>query len=271
MKAKLKGLEKQLEATSTLYKAVREELREAKEIALVDQMAKFIVPDGFRIATRQYQIALMQDGQNWESARVNIENTYDYQGKREYVIVASVNANGGSSVDDLLAQAKFVQFVSPRLSAIEGAINGVSKEFAEVIKTTEKELQAVETQIGEVKFSIREASKKAILEEMKSEQGFSVSCLTDHWGHLSHPCLELKFDYHTYALANVRIDRVTASGKSADVTIKSLLNDNTLRTTVEKNVRMTNIDSLISIELLRREKAQEGEIEIFTVDSLQVV
>ena len=262
----LDNLESQLAVLSQSYK----ELDDRKDATLIEMldlaMKGFEVPEGFTVRTKTYEIGIVKEGQHWESARVNIDKERNYETfKRE--IKVSVNANGGREVDDLLAQADFVRFVTPKLDDIKGLIQDVEDQFEQVLTDVRKDCREVEKAISDVKSAEYQLRIDNVLRQMKSKDGFDVLITESLWGGTDHPILELKRGYSTYNLTNVKITKETASGKSVNVEYLCKLFDGTDSVRTEERVRMSNVMDLVRNQLYREEKVAEGELALAKVEA----
>lgn len=262
----LDTLGKQLETAVKANVKVHNAIQEGKIANLKQVMKGFTLPEGFNVRFREYEVGLVKDGNNWESARVNIDSDFDFR-TGETSIKASVNANGGREVDDLLAQAQFVQFTSPKLDEFKNAIESVTEQFAEQKKSTGRDVREIERAISDVKFGMRQLQIKEIKDQMKSKDGFDSVITESHWGGFDIPRITLKREFDR-EVVNVKLSNETASGKSVDVTYTYRLYDGTLYTATEERVRMDNVDQFINNQLYRMEKVKEGDMTQMTLEEI---
>ncbi len=262
----LDNLEKQLEFAVKANQEVHTMIQEGKIANLKQAMNGFECPEGFTVRFREYEVGLMKEGSNWESARVNIDTDYDFRTNTKSV-KASVNANGGREVDDLLAQAHFVQFTSPRLEEFKVAVESVVKYFDEAKKSTGKEVRDIERAISDVKWGMFKLKVKEVKDKMLSSEGFDTVIVKSHWGGFDVPRITLKRNWDR-EIVNVKLTNETKSGKSVDVTYTYRLYDGTLATNTEERVRMENVDTFIKNQLYRVERIEEGELEQVTLEDM---
>jgi len=263
----LDNLEKQLEVAVKANQEVHTMIQEGKIANLKQVMDGFECPEEFTVRFREYEVGLMKEGSNWESARVNIDTDYDFRTNTKS-IKTSVNANGGSNVDDLLAQAKFVQFTSPKLEEFRVAVESIVKYFDEAKKSTGKDVRDIERAISDVEHGMRQLKIKEIKDQMLSSEGFDSILLESTWGGFDIPRITLKRNWDR-EVVNVKLTNETKSGKSVDVTYTYRLYDGTLRTGTEERVRMENVDKFISHQLYRLEKIEEGELVQVTLQEIE--
>ena len=262
----LDNLEKQLEVAVKANVEVHDKIDAGKIAEMKKLMEGFECPEGFTVRFRTYETALVKEGSNWESARVNIDTDYDFSTNTKSV-KASVNANGGREVDDLLAQAHFVQFTSPKLEEFRVAVESVIKCFDEKKKSTGKDVRDIERAISDVKWGIFKLKVKEVKAKMFSSEGFDTVIVKSHWGGFDVPRITLKRNFDR-DVVNVKLANETASGKSVDVTYTYRLYDGTLVTNTEEKVRMENVDTFIKNQLYRLEKIEEGELEQVTLEDM---
>lgn len=236
--------------------------KDAEKIEVLQgMMNEFEVPEGFGLNFKTFEVGLKREGENWEVARVNLDTQRDFETFKRSV-VASVNANGGREVDSLLAQASFVQFVTPHLDKFSRLMNHINEKFEGQLEEARKECRTLESAIRDVEDGVRRDKEQDIMRQMKSKKGFDTVIVESHWGGTDYPSLELKRDFHTYSLVNVKLLKTTASGKSADLEVTEQLYDGSLRTRKEERVRMSNINKFIKGQLYRLEKIEEGELKV---------
>ena len=256
----LDNLQKQKVELSDQYQVLDTRKDDATVELLGVAMKGFQVPEGFSIVKVKHEIGLKQLGSTWASARVNIDKERNFETfKRE--VKVSVNANGGRDVDDLLAQAEFVKFVTPKLDEIRGMVQDVEDSFEEELTSVLKDLREVEKAISDVKNAEYQLKMDEVFRQMESEEGYNAVVTKSHWGGVDYPRLTLKRDYSRDVVA-VKILKTSASGKSADIEFTYSLYDGTTRTSTEDRVRMDNIKSFVRQQLYRVEKVESGELEL---------
>jgi hypothetical protein len=262
----LDNLAKQLETAVKANIEVHDKIDAGKITEMKVLMNGFECPEGFTLRFRTYETALVKEGNNWESARVNIDSEFDFE-TRTRSIKARLNANGGREVDELLAQAQFIQFTSTKLDQFEVAIESVVKHYEEAKKSTGKEVSDIERAIKEVEASMRKLKVDEIKNKMLSEDGFDTVIVKSHWGGFDVPRITLKREFDR-EVVNVKLVNETTSGKSVDVIYTCRLYDGTLVTKTEERVRMQNVDAFIRGQFYRIEKIEKGELEQVTLQDM---
>ena len=138
--------------------------------------------------------------------------------------------------DDILAE----------MNQIVGESNNLLVPIYEDLRDMKREKREVSEQISAIR---KEARMKALM----SEEGLEVEGVErERWGetYREFPDLQVKFDWTLRSIRGLRIDRVSASGKSADITVKVKRWDYKKQEEViadEKieRVRMDNIDQFL--------------------------
>ena len=266
MSVVLENLGKQLEVAVKANVKVHDAIQEVKIANLKSLMDGFELPEGFTIRFREYEVGLVKEGNSWESARVNLDSDFNFTTGIK-TIRASVNANGGREVEDLLAQASFVQFTSPKLNEFKVAIESVAEQFDAQKKSTGKDVNEIEKAIRDVKWSIRQDRIKDIKRKMNTEEGFDSVIVESHWGGVDYPRITLKRDWDR-EVVNIKLSNETKSGKSVDVTYTYRLYDGELRTGTEERVRMENVDKFIHTQLYRMDNIAEGDMKEVTLQEI---
>ena len=262
----LDNLEKQLETAVKANIEVHDKIDAGKIAEMKKLMNGFECPEGFTVRFRTYEVGIVKEGSNWDSAWVNIDTDYDFATNTKS-FKATLNAGGGRKVDDLLAQAQFVQFASPKLEEFKVAVESVVKYFDEAKKSTGKDVRDIERAIKDVKTGMRKLKVKEVKDKMLSDEGFDAVIVKSHWGGFDVPRITLKRNWDR-EVVNVKLANETTSGKSVDVVYTCRLYDGTLVTNTEERVRMENVDKFISHQLYRIEKVEEGELEQVTLEEI---
>ena len=266
MSVVLENLNKQLEVAVKANVEVHNKIDAGKIAEMKKLMEGFECPEGFNLRFRTYETALVREGNSWESARVNLDTDFNWSTCIK-TVTASVNANGGREVDDLLAQAQFVQFTSPKLDEFKVAIESVNEYFKDAKRSTGETVREIERAISDVERANRELKIRDIKRQMNSSKGFDSILVESHWGGFDIPRITLKRNWDR-EVVNVRLENETKSGKSVDVVYTYRLYDGRVLVDTEKKVRMENVDKFISHQLYRMEKIAEGELTQVTLQEI---
>lgn len=111
--------------------------------------------------------------------------------------------------DDILAE----------MNQITNAANKLMVEISKPAKALRKETREIQEEIQAIE-------KQARLEALMSEEGLEIKGVEKkRWSdsnetYFEFPDLEVKWDYTLRSIRGLRIDRMSASGKSADITVK---------------------------------------------------
>ena len=263
------ALQERLAIAADKFNEVDSKKDAEKVEVLQGMMNEFEVPEGFALFFKTWVVELKREGQSWDVARVNLNAQRNYE-TMEREVNAAVYANGGNEVDSLLAQASFVQFVTPHLDKFGRLMIHIQEKFKGQLDEARKECHTLEQAIRDVEDGVRKDKEQDIMRQMKSKKGFDVVVVESHWGGTDFPTIELKRGYSTYNLVNVKILKTTASGKSVDLEITEQLYDGSPRIRTEERVRMNNIQSFMRNQLYRLEKIEEGELKVVEVETEKV-
>ena len=267
MSVVLEALEVQLENAQKASAQVHDAIQEGKIAGLKIVMEGFECPEGFGVRFRDYEVGLVKNGNNWESARVNLDTDFDFSTGIK-TVRASVNANGGREVEDLLAQAQFVQFTSPKLVEFKDMIEGINAKFQEEKEAAGAHAREISIAISDVKNANRELKVKEVKRQMNSSEGFDSIMLESTWGGFDIPRITLKRNWDREVI-NVRLENETMSGKSVDVVYTYRLYDGKTRVETEPKVRMENVDKFITQQLYRLDRIEEGELVQVTLQEME--
>lgn len=142
--------------------------------------------------------------------------------------------------DDILAE----------MNQINDAAISKMREISKPAKDLRKESREIFEEIQAIQ-------KAARLEALMSDEGLTIEGIEkERWGdtYIEYPDLEVKWDWTVRNIRGLRIDRMSASGKSADITVKvkrdqwsddgSVLRDVIVDQQIER-VRMDKIESFM--------------------------
>lgn len=144
--------------------------------------------------------------------------------------------------DDILAE----------MNQITDAANQLVVEISKPRRELRKEATQIQTEIKAIE-------KEARLKALMSEEGLEIKGVEKtRWNgeetYIEYPDLQVKFDWTLRSIRGLRIDKVSASGKSADITVK-IKKQEWLPSTNEwiekiaeekvERVRMDNIESFL--------------------------
>ena len=149
-----------------------------------------------------------------------------------------------------------IDFKDDILAELNQIVREARKMFTS-ISAPAKELKEESKKLFEEIESIKKQSR---IKALSSEEGLAIEGrqVESHWKkgefRTEYPDLKVKFDFTIRSIRGLRIDKMSASGKSADITVKlkrdqwtqdgSVLRDQIIEEQVER-VRMENIESFL--------------------------
>ena len=154
-------------------------------------------------------------------------------------------------------QAHYTRIAVDFQDDILAEMNQITDDFNALYTEIAKPAKALRKEYNEVFKDIQAIEKAARLEALMSEEGLEIKGIErERWGstYTEYPDLEVKWDWTVRNVRGLRIDRTSASGKSADITVKvkrdqwsddgSILRDVIVDQKVER-VRMDKIESFL--------------------------
>lgn len=164
------------------------------------------------------------------------------------------------TADRFASQAHYTRLAVDFQDDILAELNQIAQEARELIKDVNTPARELRKESSEVSKEIQAIEKEARQKALMSEEGLTIEGkqVESYWkkGEFNtvYPDLQVKFDWTLRSIRGLRIDRLSASGKSADITVKvkrdrwtedgSVLREQIIEEKVER-VRMENIDSFL--------------------------
>ena len=268
--SKLVKLNARLDELTTLLDAIdasRSKLYEQERTDLANVLEKFFTPEGDDVVEcshssvnirvkgadsfKNYFLTIYADD-SW-----NEDDTKTYT--KLYVSNSSFRTDEMSEwiVERFEKQAHYTRIAVDFQDDILAEMNQITSKFNQLYTEIAKPAKALRKEYKKVFEDIQAIEKAARLEALMSEEGLEVPGIERaRWGetYIEYPDLQVKFDWRINSVRGLRIDRMSASGKSADITVKvkrgRWVNDD--KEYVEQivdekieRVRMENIDSFL--------------------------
>jgi hypothetical protein len=150
-------------------------------------------------------------------------------------------------------QAHYARLAVDFQDDILAEMNQVVGEFNRLLVPVYDDLRDMKRERREVSEQISAIKKEARMKALTSEEGLEIEGVErERWGetYREFPDLQVRFDWVLRSIRGLRIDRVSSSGKSADITVKVKRWDYNKQEEVitdEKieRVRMDNIDDFL--------------------------
>lgn len=274
--SKLKKLNARLDELSTLLDAIdaaREKVRNQERIDLANVLEKYFTPEGDDVVDTSYSCVNVRvkgaDSYN-NFITIYADDRWDENDTKTftklYVSNSSFRTDEMSEwvVERFEKQAHYSRIAVDFQDDILAEMNQITDASNKLLIEISKPAKEVRKEYNEVFKDIQAIEKAARLEALMSEQGLEIPGIErERWGdkYIEYPDLQVKYDWTIRSIRGLRIDRISASGKSADITVKvkrgrwttddSKYVESIVDEKIER-VRMDNIESFLrynSIEI----------------------
>jgi hypothetical protein len=150
-------------------------------------------------------------------------------------------------------QAYYSRVALDSQNDILAELNELAKEYAQMADEIATPLRKIRRERREVTEQIDAIRREIQLEKLMSEEGIEIEGVErERFGDtfIEYPSLEAKVDWTLHDIRNIKINRVTSSGKSADITVKVRrwdyrTQDYVIRAEEISRVRMANINKFL--------------------------
>ena len=199
-------------------------------------------------------------------ARLSVDTAYgeDYS-QKGYEGGYRFNSGGIEEIKFLPAMAEFMTIASEKIDVICKLFDDIDLSFGPKMIEARKVRDAIERELGEIDLRRQQDKKDAILNLMKSDDGFVPLIARPNkelaWDRQTR--LTIKFDWEVSPVL-IKIVGMTASGKSAKVQVSVARYDGNIHTYEPETVRMDNINSFIRSEVNFRDRV-ESKLEEFEI------
>lgn len=265
---KLNARLEQLNTLTDTLDAAASKIYDQERIDLANVLEKFFTAEEGDIVDCSYSsVNIRKRGENQSDSFLTIyaDDCWDENDRRVY---NKLYVNNYSFRTDEMAewiverfekQAHYarlaVDFQDDILAEMNQITDAANQLVVEIYKPR-KELRKEATQIQQ---EIKAIEKEARLKALMSEEGLEIKGVEKtRWNgeetYIEYPDLQVKFDWTLRSIRGLRIDKVSASGKSADITVK-IKKQEWLPSTNEwiekiaeekvERVRMDNIESFL--------------------------
>ena len=266
---KLEKLNARLGELSTLLDAIdaaRGKLYDQERMDLANVLEKFFTPEeGDAVDCSHQSVNIRKKGADkydhfltiYVDDSWNEDDTKTYN--KLYISNSSFRTDEMSEwiVERFEKQAHYTRIAVDFQDDILAEMNQITDDFNALYTEIAKPAKALRKEYNEVFKDIQAIEKAARLEALMSEEGLEIKGIErERWGstYTEYPDLEVKWDWTVRNVRGLRIDRTSASGKSADITVKvkrdqwsddgSILRDVIVDQKVER-VRMDKIESFL--------------------------
>ena len=267
--SKLQKLNARLDELTTLLDAIdasRSKLYDQERMDLANVLEKYFTPEeGDIVDCSHSSVNIRKVGSTTYDTYLTIyaddswneDDTKTYN--KLYVSNSSFRTDEMSEwiVERFEKQAHYTRIAVDFQDDILAEMNRITEDFSVLFKEVAKPARELRKEYNKVFEEIQAIEKAARLKALMSEEGLEVPGIErERWGDkfIEYPDLQVKFDWRINSVRGLRIDRMSASGKSADITVKVKRGrwvnedkDYVEQIVDEKieRVRMDNIDSFL--------------------------
>jgi hypothetical protein len=266
-------LELQLQEAQTAYGMLFDQKAAARNTVIANAFSEFIAPEGTRLSARERNVELeMMDGNYaYTLARLEIRDAYteDYL-KKGYEGAYRFNSGGDKEIKFLPAMAEFITIASKKVDVMCKLFIDVDIMFKDKLTEARKHRDAIQRELNEIEYARQQAKKDAILDLMKSKEGFVPLAAkpTDAYGWVQRTNLQMKFNWDVQAPALIKVVGESASGKSVKVEVTINRFDGSLHTFPVETIRMDNLQNYINQEVNFRDRVEADLEELEIVQGL---
>jgi len=238
----------------------RKDIYETQRQRLAKVLEKFFTPEeGDTVEISHSSVNVCTGDSNDSFMNIYVEDSWNENDEKEYtnLYVTNYSFRTGEMAEWIVErfekQAHYARIAVDFQDDILAEMNQVVEEFNNLLNNIYTNLSEIKRERKEVTEEIDAIRKEARMKALMSEEGLEIEGVErERWGdtYREFPDLQVKFDWTLRSIRGLRIDRVSASGKSADITVKTKRWDYTKQEEViaeEKveRVRMDNIDQFL--------------------------
>jgi len=262
-------LELQLAEAQAAYGMLLDQKTAARTTVVANAFSEFVAPEGTRLSARERSIELeMMEGKyGYTLARLEVRDAYteDYS-KKGYE--GSYRFSGGSNkeIKFLPAMAQFITIASEKVDKVCKLFVDIDRSFSPKLVEARKVRDGVQKELNEIEYARQQAKKDAILDLMKSDEGFVPlrAKPTKEYGWVQNTNLQMKFNWEVHDPALIKVVGQSASGKSVKVEVSIKRYDDSIHTFQVETIRMDNLQNFINREVYFRDSVESklNEYEI---------
>jgi hypothetical protein len=263
-------LELQLKEAQNAYGMLFDQKAAARTTVIANAFSEFTAPEGTRLSVRESNVEfdlIMDSGYTNTLARLTVETDYneDYS-KKGYRGAYRFNSGGDEEINFLPAMADFIKIASDKVDVICKLFVDIDTSFNPKLNEARKQRDAVQRELNDIDHARQQAKKDAILDLMKSEEGFVPLAAKPNkeYSWTQRKELQMKFNWTVTAPALIKVVGMSASGKSAKVEVSIDRHDGSMHRFEPETIRMDNLNSFITREVNFRDNV-ESKLEEYEI------
>lgn len=268
--SKLEKLNARLGKLNTLLDAIdasRSKLYDQERMDLANVLEKFFTPEGDDVVECSHSSVNIRvkgaDSFSNYFLTIYADDSWDENDTKTYTKLYVSNSSFRTDemsewiVERFEKQAHYTRIAVDFQDDILAEMNQITQHFNALYTEIAKPAKELRKEAREIREEINAIEKEARLKALMSEEGLEIKGIErERWGdtYIEYPDLEVKWDWTVRNVRGLRIDRTSASGKSADITVKvkrdqwsddgTVLRDVIVDQKIER-VRMDKIESFL--------------------------
>ena len=262
-------LELQLKEAQTACGMLFDQKEAARTTVIANAFSEFVAPEGTRLSTRESSVEFdMLDGKYaYTLARLEINTDWssDYK-TRGYKATYRFSSGDNDQIKFLPAIAEFITIASLKADIICKLFLDIDNGFKDKMSEARKVRDDIQVELNEIDRARQQAKRDAILDLMKSDEGFVpiVAKPTDEYKWTKYTNLTMKWDWEISNPVLIRVVGQSASGKSVKVVVSRKNWDGSIYTYDVTTIRMDNLTRFIHQEVNLRDTV-ESKLEEFEI------
>jgi len=262
-------LELQLKEAQTACGMLFDQKEAARTTVVANAFSEFVAPEGTRLSTRESSVEFdMLDGKYaYTLARLEISTDWssDYK-TRGYKATYRFSSGDNDQIKFLPAIAEFITIASLKADIICKLFLDIDNGFKDKMSEARKVRDDIQVELNEIDRARQQAKRDAILDLMKSDEGFVpiVAKPTDEYKWTKYTNLTMKWDWEISNPVLIKVVGQSASGKSVKVVVSRKNWDGSIYTYDVTTIRMDNLTRFIHQEVNLRDTV-ESKLEEFEI------
>lgn len=221
----------ELESSIQTVEQNRNDIYTAQRQRLAKVLEKFFTPEeGDTIKYSHSSIQVFPTGSDDSFINIYVNDSWNDDEEKEYTGLYVSNYSFRTDdmsewiVERFEKQAHYSRIAVDFQDDIVAEMNQVVEESNKLLVPVYADLRDLKREKKEVTEQIDRIRKEARMKALMSEEGLEIEGVEkEKWNgetYREYPYFQVKFDWTLRDIRGVRIDKVSASGKSADITVK---------------------------------------------------
>lgn len=234
----LEKLQTRYEELSTLLDAIdaaRDKVYDQERMDLANVLEKYFTAEEGDIVDCSYSsVNIRRKGADSYSnfLTIYVDDRWNEDDKRTFTKLYISNSSFRTDeisewvVEQFASQTYYTRIAVDFQDDILAEMNQINEVATNKMREIAKPAKALRKEQREIFEEIQSIKKEARLKALNSEEGLIIEGkqVESYWRkgefHTEYPDLEVKFDWTIRSIRGLKIDRITPSGKSADITVK---------------------------------------------------